>query len=342
MSATAVEAAAAAPRPEPAYRGFAVELASARRLSPSFLQKIFTGAVLDQFGTEGLDQRIKLVLPTSCGARADVDLFTSDDWFEQWRALPDPQRYPLRTYTVRAVRPALREVDVDVVLHGVEPGADTGCGIARLLGCSCPVDVGPAVRWCAAAQPGDGIVLIGPNARYEGPVGGIEWRPPADADTFLLAGDETAVPAICAILEGLPAGSRAHAVLEVPTADDALPLDLPAGIEVTWLARGTGTDDGSPATPHGRLLDAAVRRVTPALVAPHPGAAGAPEDVDVDASVLWEVPEEGHASGGVYAWVAGEAGVVRGLRRYLVAEVGLDRSAVAFMGYWRAGRPAAG
>ena len=61
-------------------------------------------------------------------------------------------------------------------------------------------------------------------------------------------------------------------------------------------------------------------------------------DVDVDASLLWEVPERARAAGGVYAWVAGEAAVVRDLRRFLVRDVGLDRRSVAFMGYWRQGR----
>ncbi|WP_345409229.1 SIP domain-containing protein [Nonomuraea salmonea] len=40
----------------------------------------------------------------------------------------------------------------------------------------------------------------------------------------------------------------------------------------------------------------------------------------------------------LYAWLAGEAGVIKTLRRHLVAERGMDRRAVAFMGYWRHGR----
>jgi NADPH-dependent ferric siderophore reductase len=52
---------------------------------------------------------------------------------------------------------------------------------------------------------------------------------------------------------------------------------------------------------------------------------------------LWEVPEES-PFGPLYAWLAGEAAVIRTLRRHLVAERGMDRRAVAFMGYWRLGR----
>ena len=61
----------------------------------------------------------------------------------------------------------------------------------------------------------------------------------------------------------------------------------------------------------------------------------------MDAGILWEVPEDDappRRSSGVYAWLAGEAGVVKGLRRHLVQEVGLPRTSVAFMGYWREGR----
>jgi len=60
-------------------------------------------------------------------------------------------------------------------------------------------------------------------------------------------------------------------------------------------------------------------------------------DVDVDTEILWEVPDE-VAAVPLYAWLAGEAGVIRTLRRHLVVERGLDRRAVAFMGYWRLGQ----
>jgi NADPH-dependent ferric siderophore reductase len=40
---------------------------------------------------------------------------------------------------------------------------------------------------------------------------------------------------------------------------------------------------------------------------------------------------------GLYAWIAGEAGVVTSLRRLLVGELEMDRRQVAFMGYWRRG-----
>lgn len=299
----------------PVYRPFAAQVARLRRLSPSFLRVTFTGADLDEFGSNGFDQRIKVMLPLP--GRGVDDCPDDPDWYGAWRALPAERRMPIRTYTIRGVRSGQREVDVDFVLHGAS---------------------GPASAWAESAVVGDEVVLIGPNARFPGPTGGFEWHPPVDASCLLLAGDETAVPAICAIVESLPAGQRAHVLLEVPEAADALDLVAPDGVEVTWLPRAA---EGRQA-PRGTLLTAAVVEAAAGLadvLAPSPAAAL--EDVDVDGGILWEVPAEGTAparSSGIYAWLAGEAGVVKGLRRHLVQELGIDRRSVAFMGYWREGR----
>jgi NADPH-dependent ferric siderophore reductase len=53
--------------------------------------------------------------------------------------------------------------------------------------------------------------------------------------------------------------------------------------------------------------------------------------------IVWDVPA-GPDDSGIYAWLAGEAGAITRLRRHLVGELGIDRSRVAFMGYWRMGR----
>ena len=197
---------------------------------------------------------------------------------------------------------------------------------------------GPASAWAERAAVGDEVAIVGPNARFPGPTGGFEWHPPADASCLLVAGDETAVPAICAIVESLPAGRPARVLLEVPTAGDVLPLTVPAGVEVTWLPRWTA-DAAVPAPPrrpaHRRRRPRGAG--LPGQGAPAPAAAL--EDVDVDTGILWEVPEEpSPATSGPYAWLAGEAGTVKGLRRHLVQEAGLDRGSVAFMGYWRHGK----
>jgi len=299
--------------PIPAYRTFAVQVSGLQRLSPSFLRVTFTGADLADCAPNGWDQRIKVLLPLP--GRGLVDCPTGADWYAEWRALPEERRNPIRTYTVRATGPAARELDVDFVLHGA---------------------TGPASAWAETAAVGDEVALVAPNTRFPGPTGGFEWHPPADASCLLVAGDETAVPAICAIVESLPAGPPARVLLEVPTAADILPLAVPAGVEVTWLPRRT--DEAAEPAPHGARLTAAVVRTVQDL----PGATGPAQpldDVDVDAEILWEVPDRlPRTTSGPYAWLAGEAVTVKGLRRHLVQEAGLDRGSVAFMGYWRLGR----
>ncbi|SIM60929.1 siderophore-interacting protein [Micromonospora cremea] len=288
------------------WRLFTVEVRAVRRLSPSFIRVTFTGPDLDRFADNGYDQRIKLALPLP--GRRGVHLPEGPDWYAKWRALPEHLRNPVRTYTVRAVRPHLAEVDVDLVLHG---------------------DGGPATRWARRVSAGDEIAILGPDAGYDGDHGGIEFRP-SSAANLLLAGDETAVPAISGICERLPRDARGTVVLEVPDVDDVLPLVAPPRVEVRWLARHAGA--------HGSRLVPAVAAAAGELLGGDATEAAQPvADVDVDTEILWEVPDTVPPVP-LYAWLAGEAGVIRALRRHLVAERGLDRRAVAFMGYWRLGR----
>ncbi|PPG90601.1 hypothetical protein C5C00_04425 [Rathayibacter rathayi] len=298
----------------PAYRPYLATVAAVTRIAPHFIRVTFTGTDVDCVGRTGPDQRIKLVVPTDA---SDAPAFLASvsnpdgldpDWYGRWRSLPDALRNPLRTYTIRAVRPELAEVDVDFAAHG---------------------DAGPASAWVESARAGDQIVIIAPDSRSELPGGGAEFHPGA-ATSLLLAGDETAVPAIAAILESLDDDATGAAFLEVPTALDRLPLHHPASMHVTWIIR---TEAQAP----GAALGDAVRAwATRFLTAHHRGIDVS--DIDIDHEILWEVPEES-SDPGLYAWIAGEAGAVKLIRRCLVTELGVDRKRVAFMGYWRLGRP---
>ncbi|NUR05406.1 MAG: siderophore-interacting protein [Nocardioidaceae bacterium] len=289
---------------------FETEVLRVRRVSPSFVRVTLGGDCLDDLCDGGArgprDQRIKLIVPTGGGSTAPVaDL--SPGWYPRWLARDPAERGEMRTYTIRAVRH--REIDVDFVLHGVS---------------------GPASAWATSARPGDRLTLLGPNRRNGAAYGGIEWAPPEPDRApvpVLLAADETAVPAVGSILATLSAGYVGHVLLEVPGAEDFQDLFTHAELSVTWLARGDRA--------HGEALLDAVRQVTAAW-------GGGPADVDdVDPDeLLWEVPAAVAAGGSPYAWVAGEAGVVRDVRRHLVGEVGLPRDSVAFMGYWRLGKTA--
>ncbi|MEJ3403450.1 siderophore-interacting protein [Rathayibacter sp. YIM 133350] len=289
----------------PAYRPFEASVARVSALSPNFVRITFRGEQLAGFGTAGLDQRVKVVLPLESGF---THFPRTGEWYSQWRALPERQRNPFRTYTVRAVRPAQCEVDIDFVAHGT---------------------AGPASAWALNARPGDPIVLVGPDETSIGRTIGIDWRP-GMVSTVLLAGDETAAPAIGAILASLPADARGCALIEVPTPADELELVTPEAVEVRWLPRGRGI-------PHGGALIPAVRDWTARRL--RAGIDQPPlEEIDVDRELLWDVPEGLSLDGEFYAWLAGEASVIKTLRRFLVAEAGLDRRSVAFMGYWRQGR----
>lgn len=306
------------------YDAFATTVLRVTKLSPNFTRITFTGDEVEHFGQDGLDQRIKLLLPRADGTYPELGLFDNPrpamiDWYRRWRELPDEERNAIRTYTIRAVRPQLREIDVDFVLHG---------------------DTGPASAWALHAAPGDPLIIVGPDSRAEAPAGGIEWRP-GRAKRVLLAGDETAAPAICAILESLDSDIVGEVFIEVPDPADRLEISHPEGVTVTWLGRGSEA--------HGARLEPAVAawgawRRDAACGCPDTQESGdASEQGDEDAEhgsapddVLWEVPESD--PGTEYAWLAGEAGVVTRMRRHLVRDLGIDRRTVAFMGYWKIGR----
>ncbi|QCW52098.2 siderophore-interacting protein [Nocardioides dongxiaopingii] len=294
-----------------------VECVSVERVSPSFVRVELGSPALAELdrNDRSYDQRVKLIfadgdhpLPSFAGA--------DDSWYATWMTKPLSERGHMRTYTVREVRG--EGVDtrlvVDFIVH------DGDCG--------------PGGTWGARARVGDRLVLMAPRRGYL--YGGIEFVP-GDASRLLLVGDETAVPAIAAILEQLDVGAQGAAFLEVPFSDDVLTLQHPPGISVHWVPR-----DGAP---RGEALDVAVL-----------GYLGAgPVDLDVsDDEVdpdLWETPTHsssgedvaehagpvGHDWDGLYAWIAGESKIVTGLRRALVKDLGIDRHQVAFMGYWRHG-----
>lgn len=317
-----VAADAVAADPVKPMRAFDLRVSAVQQLSEHFRRITFTGTDLELFGSgasgETLDLRVKVMIPAPGHALPELSNIRGslqDDWYQSWLAVDESVRGVMRTYTVRALRPAVpalggraavpAELDIDFVLH--------------LHGGS-----GPAAEWAASAAPGDSLLLVGPCARW-GDCLGIEFAP-GESERLLLVGDETAVPAIAAILETLPAHVSGHAVLEVPSEGDFLEISTPAKVEVRWLARGEKD--------HGAELSRQVR----ALIAPAACELGEePEDVDVDATILWETPVAA-AGHGLYAWIAGEAATIRDLRRYLVRDVGMDRNAVAFMGYWRKGQ----
>ncbi|WP_051477252.1 siderophore-interacting protein [Arthrobacter sp. Br18] len=297
---------AAALTPAHPVRVFDVIVRRVQDLTPHFRRITFTGPALDRFGVPGptLDLRIKMLLSVpgqTLSRPGPPDGQLREGWYRNWLQKEQPGRGWIRSYTVRALRATAhcRELDVDFVIH---PAAD-GHGA-------------PASDWARAAAPGTGAVIIGPDAEaITAATGlsetGIRWNPQG-ARQILLAGDETAVPAISSILEALPAHVTGHAFLEVPDGSDFQDISTDSGVQISWLARHpTGAL-------RGELLYGAVR---------------------AKRQVNTATQENTHA---MYAWVAGEAGTVKSLRRYLVNQLGLDPRQSEFRAYWSLGKSGSG
>ncbi|SDI16885.1 NADPH-dependent ferric siderophore reductase, contains FAD-binding and SIP domains [Pseudomonas flavescens] len=293
------------------YRLFDIELKQRITVSPSLTRFVFTGADVHLMNTLAPDQRVKLLFPGPDGTPPQLP--HHDDWHQALRSLEPQRKPPMRTYTIRSLRSAQAEVDVEFVLHG---------------------ENGPASRWATHARPGDRLQMVAPDGESAGDPGGYEWQPPAGIRHVLLIGDETALPAIAGILEALadwPQPPAVQAFIEVPHAADRQTLRQPGTAEVNWLVRD------ELALEHGAGMRHAVLRLAllPASAARAKGRQTI-EEVDIETQILWDRAKP--ADSEFYAWVAGESAAVMSIRRYLVGELGLDRRALTFMGYWRLGR----
>jgi NADPH-dependent ferric siderophore reductase len=175
-----------------------------------------------------------------------------------------------RHYTIRRFDRAANRIDVDFVLHD---------------------HVTPGVDWARTAKPGDAIDIRGPRGRIA--LG-------QNAAWHLFSGDETALPAIFALLEALPKGAKAHVFLELADAGEKQALVSPADVELKWLLR-----DGAAPGARPLLVDALAGFKLP--------------------------PGKGHA------YILGETGSVRARRHDLLGR-GMDRAQIYSEGYWRPGR----
>ena len=184
---------------------------------------------------------------------------------------------PRAAYTLPARRTAAGEADVCLVLHG-----DEGAVSSRL----------------AAAEPGASVAVWGTRRSY---------APPAGSRAHLLVADETALGAVAAVLDELPADTPAVVVAETADADVRVDLPVRPGVELRWVHRSGAAAGSTPA-----LLDG----VRAAL-------AESPVLADLD---------------GLFVFGAGEAARMREVRTALRRETGLARDRVRLTGYWNARR----
>lgn len=256
------------------------------RLSPHWMRITLGGGDIASFRPLGYDQWFRIFLPMGGDAGLERIPAKANKIFGylKYLRIPDGMRPVMRNYSVRAYRDMGAsggpELDVDFVIHGSGPTA------------------GPASRWASAAQPGESVVIIDE---------GLGFNPERGVDRVILVADETGAPAVASICASLPASATGFALLETPSADDILPFEAPAGVDVQWIVRDPGTQPGTAA------LAALKERELPA------SGTGA-----TDAAAT-------------HAFIAGEQSLPTGARRYLVGERGFDKTSVSFVGYWRVG-----
>lgn len=258
---------APARRPRAPQKQIILEVLEKIQISPRMVRIVAGGpGIADVEDTGMTDAYTKMLF-----AHPDTDLTPPYD-MDALREELSPELMPSRrTYTIRKFNLDEGNVWIDFVVHGSE-------GIA-----------GP---WAERAKPGDTVVLGGIGGGY---------APDPEADWHLLAGDDAAIPAIAAALEGMPADAQGIALLEVNDEADHQDLQAPAGIEVRWLHRN-GKEAGTTT-----LLADAIREVP------------------------WR-------EGRVQVFAHGERGEMKALRPYLTGERGLDRSQLSLSAYWAHGR----
>ncbi len=186
-----------------------VGVTAVRTVTPSVLRLTLAGEGLVDMPSLGDDQFFRLLLP-----RPDQDapvLPTTERWWPEMQEMPVATRPVLRNYTVRAARPELGELDVDVVVHG---------------------DTGPASRWARRAAVGSRCGVI---------VQDTGFLPPEGTRHVLVVADATAVPAAAGIVAGLPEGVTATVLAECPTAEDVPEIPVRDGVRTSWHAEGTAS-----------------------------------------------------------------------------------------------------
>ncbi|NNU82146.1 SIP domain-containing protein [Halovulum dunhuangense] len=175
------------------------QIVGCTQVSARFLRLRLEAEDLGDFARSGL--HLRLLLPPA--GREPVWPSLGPDGRTHWPTGADRLHTP--PYTIRRIDPGAGWLDVDVFLHGN----------------------GPTCTWAKQVSPGATVGMTGPG-------GG--WYP--QADDLILAGDETALPAIARMLEAAAPETTGKALIAVEDAGDRGDLQRPPGVEVVWIERG--------------------------------------------------------------------------------------------------------
>jgi NADPH-dependent ferric siderophore reductase len=206
---------------------------------------------------------VRMLLPPPGAPELVVPTWNGNEFL-----LPDGRRPTIRTFTPWRVDPEGLELDVGIVVHGG----------------------GVASEWAVAAAADAPAAISGPGRGY---------AVDRDAPAFLVAGDETAIPAITQVIDAVPSETPVQVRIEVAHPDGRLALPDHPRATVEWC-------DLPPDAGPGDALGAAIR--------------------------------EADLADGTRVWVAGEAAAVQRIRRHLFEDRGVSRQHAAVRGYWKHGR----
>jgi NADPH-dependent ferric siderophore reductase len=244
-----------------------VEVRRVEPITPRLIRITLAGPELEGLTVDEPAASVRLLLPAP-----GTDVLVMPTWNGNEFLLSDGRRPVIRTFTPRRVDPGALELDLEAVIHGE----------------------GAASQWAAAAEPGAAAAISGPGRGYT-----ID----RDAPAFLLAGDESAIPAISQLLEALPTETPTQVHIEVAHTDARLTLPEHTHATIAWHDLPAGAASGA-------ALITAVR----------------------DAELV----------AGTRVWAAGEAAAMQRIRRHLFDERSLPRTQTTIRGYWKHGRAGAG
>jgi NADPH-dependent ferric siderophore reductase len=234
-----------------------IHITGTRQVTGRMIGVTVAGSEMEGFSVEAPASSVRLLLPTAEG-------LTIPNWNGNEFLLQDGTRPALRTLTPVRFDPSALELDLEIVLH----------------------EGGLMSAWALSAKAGDPVALSGPGRGTTIDQGAREW---------LIAGDESAIPAMCQVIETLPVEAVAHVIVEIEHHDARHPLpDRPVRVE--WLVREPGSVPGS---------------------------------------VLTDAVQQAEITAGVRVWAAGEAASMQLIRRYLFDEREIPRQHTIIRGYWK-------
>jgi len=250
-------------REPPPLRRVAVRRVEAR--SPRLRRVTLGGDDLAGFEPGLPGGSVRLLLPPASLSTSELVLPT---WNGNEYRYDDGTRPPIRTLTPLRFSPEDAELDIEVVLHGS----------------------GPLSAWAANAGPGVPAAVSGPGRGYEVDV---------DARSFVLAGDESALPALGLLVEAMPPEADVQVIVEVADASARIAFPDRPGLTVRWHEQADG---------------------------------GVPGEALADAVIATPLDGDGRI------WAAGEAAAMQRIRRHLFETIGMSRSRAVVRGYWKHGR----